>query len=120
MLKDVAVINARVRMHVDAVAAKGIIERKGMTKLRHIETDILWLQEHTARRILPLNKVLGTDNVSDLTTKNLPAAAINQYVESMSLEFADGRSQIAQNLHAIGEACASPPLIARLGLLIVA
>ena len=48
LLKDLAVIDPRVRMHVDATAAKGIIERKGMNKLRHIETDILWFQEQTA------------------------------------------------------------------------
>ena len=90
-------------MHVDATAAKGIIERKGRSKVRHIDTDVLWLQEQQARRILPLHKVLGTENVADLMTKNLSAAVIDKYVESMALDFAAGRSDIAQNLHSLQE-----------------
>ena len=46
-------------MHLDATAAIGIIERHGLNKVRHIETDVLRLQEREARRILPLTKVLG-------------------------------------------------------------
>ena len=34
-----------VRMHVDATAANGITERKGLSKVRHIDTDVLRLQE---------------------------------------------------------------------------
>ena len=101
LLKDLSVTEPKVRMHVDATAAKGIIERKGLNKLRHVETDILWLQEQAARRILPISKVLGTENVADLMTKNLPAASINKYIEQMYLEFASGRSTIAQNLHSL-------------------
>ena len=103
LLKDLSVTDPRVRMHIDATAAKGIIERKGLNKLRHVETDILWLQEQSARRVLPLNKVLGTENVADLMTKNLPAASINKYIEQMCLEFVSGRSTIAQNLHSLEE-----------------
>ena len=88
-------IDRTVGLHIDATAAKGIIERKGLNKLRHVETDILWLQEQAARRVLPLTKVLGTVNVADLMTNNLPAASINRYVEQMCLEFASGRSTIA-------------------------
>ena len=44
-----------VTVHIDANAAKGIVERKGLQKTRHIEVDILWLQEMQARRLLPLS-----------------------------------------------------------------
>ena len=33
------------RVHVDASAAKGIIERRGLDKVRHIDVNVLWLQE---------------------------------------------------------------------------
>ena len=31
------------RVHMYASAAKGIIERKGTGKVRHLDTDVLWL-----------------------------------------------------------------------------
>ena len=51
------------RVHVDAAAAKGMVERQGLQKVRHLEVDHLWLQEQQARRILPLSNVLGTGNL---------------------------------------------------------
>ena len=57
LLRDLGEPAPKVRMHLDATAAKGIIERKGLSKVRHVEVDILWLQELQARRLLPLNKV---------------------------------------------------------------
>ena len=48
LLKDFGETSPSIRMHVDATAAKGIIERKGLNKLRHIDLDVLWLQEQEA------------------------------------------------------------------------
>ena len=33
-----------VQMHVDASAAIGMIERQGLSKVRQIDTNVLWLQ----------------------------------------------------------------------------
>ena len=90
LLKEFGERDPKVRMHIDASAAKGIIERKGLNKLRHIDLDVLWLQEQQARRLLPLDKVLGTDNIADLMTKNLPAATIDKYISMMGLKFEAG------------------------------
>ena len=55
----------KTRVHMDASAAKGIIERKGISKIRHLHTDVLWLQDQQLRRIMPLQKVKGFDNPAD-------------------------------------------------------
>ena len=44
------------RIHVDASAAKSIIEMQGVGSVRHIEMDTLWLQEQQSRARLPLIK----------------------------------------------------------------
>ena len=49
----------KIRLHLDAAAAKGIIERRGLSKVRHIDVNILWLQEVCARKVLPVQKVAG-------------------------------------------------------------
>ena len=59
LLKDFGETSPTIRMHVDAIAAKGIIERRGLNKLRHIGMDIRWLQEQEARQLLP-NKLRTT------------------------------------------------------------
>ena len=38
-------IEAKVRLQVDAIAAKSIVERKGLSRGRHIDTAALWIQE---------------------------------------------------------------------------
>ena len=42
---------------MDASAAKAIIERRGIHKVRHLDVDILWLQQEEARRLMPLQKI---------------------------------------------------------------
>ena len=84
---------------LDANAARGIIERKGLCKVRHIDTDHLWLQQAQARRILPLQKVLGTSNVADLMAKHLGETDICKYIQMLDMEFTSGRSAAAAQLH---------------------
>ena len=100
-LRDFGEANPRVRLHIDASAAKGIVERKGLGKVRHIEVDVLWLQEQYARRLVPLQKCLGTDNVADMLTKHISANTIQHYSSSLAVEYPDGRSSIAQKLHSV-------------------
>ena len=49
----------RVQLHLDAAAAKGIIERRGLSKIRHLDVNVLWLRETCARRVQPVMKVPG-------------------------------------------------------------
>ena len=34
-----------IQLHVDAMAAKGMIERRGLSKVRHLDVNVLWQQE---------------------------------------------------------------------------
>ena len=81
---------------MDANAAIGIVQRSGLNKLRHVELDILWLQEQQARRLLPLRKVPGPLNPSDMMTKHVDLAHIEQYMKILYLKFEAGRADIAQ------------------------
>ena len=60
----------KIRVHLDASAVKGIVEREGIGKVRHVEVDVCWIQEQQARARLPLIKVDGSKNPADLMTKN--------------------------------------------------
>ena len=88
-----------IRVHVDANAAKGMVERQGLQKVRHLEVDHLWLQEQQARRMLPLSKVLGTENPADLMTKNVAQELVRKYMATMDIRFMAGRAAKAAQLH---------------------
>ena len=59
------------RLHMDSTAARGIIDRQGLSKVRHLDVNLLWLQEQLARDRVPLLKVPGPENNADLMTKHL-------------------------------------------------
>jgi len=94
-------IELNTRVHVDAAAAKGMVERRGISRVRHIEVDNLWIQEKEARRMLPIGKVFGGDNPADLMTKNVGIELAKKHMKAMGIRFAEGRSEAAAKLHSI-------------------
>ena len=47
--KDLGGSERQIQLHLDATAAKGVVERRGLSKVRYIDANILWLQEICAR-----------------------------------------------------------------------
>ena len=43
---------------VDASAALGIAQREGLGKLRHLQTDVIWLQSRAGKKALEIEKSL--------------------------------------------------------------
>ena len=91
----------KARLHMDSTAAKGIIDREGLSKVRHLDVNVLWLQEQMARDSVPILKVLGTENNADLTTKHLSHDMIGKHIKRMAMEFRGGRSEKASNLQSV-------------------
>jgi hypothetical protein len=89
------------KLNLDATAAKGILERQGISKVRHIDVAVLWLQQQVAKKIIPLVKVDGSINCADLLTKHLTVAVQERHVKTMQMEFREGRAQKAAQLHSI-------------------
>ena len=51
---------------------------------------------------MPLRKVLGTQNPSDMMTKHVGQPHIETYLDLLGLRYAEGRAGIAQKLHYMG------------------
>ena len=90
-----------IQLHIDALAAKGMIERKGLSKVRHLDVNVLWLQEQCARKLLPVAKVPGEDNPADLMTKHLVAPKVVKNTATMNMRRAEGRAGKAAQLHLV-------------------
>ena len=85
-----------VRVWTDSSAAIGICSRQGLGKLRHIDTQTLWVQEKVRTKQIILKKVHGEVNPADLLTKFLSSKdKIEQLVKLFGLEFMSGRAKSA-------------------------
>ena len=58
VLSDMGV-EVRLVVKTDASAAKGVANRQGLGKVRHIEVNQLWVQDRLARGDLTIEKING-------------------------------------------------------------
>ncbi len=91
MLRDIG-MHTTVTLYSDSSAARGIIHRTGLRKLRHLETGYLWLQAAVAKKRLSVRKVKGAENPAGLSTKYLSAAEMWKHIDFMQMASEAGRS----------------------------
>ena len=90
-----------IKLDVDSVvdaptAAKGIAHRRGLGKVRRLETNQLWIQEKVRTRQIILKKVKGDVNPADLLTKHLGSKdKVDQLVSLYGCAFMSGRAKSA-------------------------
>ena len=61
----------RLKLYCDSSAARGVMQRLGSGKIKHINIRHLWVQDLLKKRLFELNKVPTKHNVADLNTKKL-------------------------------------------------
>ena len=70
-------------LELDATAAKGILDRTGLAKVRHIDVNCLWLQEQCANNLVPRIKIPGEHNSADLMTKHFILRMFKRHLDSL-------------------------------------
>ena len=91
MCKDLG-LDMKGRVYTDSSAAKGITNRRGLGKTKHIDTTYLWVQERLHNNDFKLYKERTDDNVGDLFTKHLDQAKLNKFVKRLHHTFLSGQS----------------------------
>ena len=74
------------KLQVDANATIGMLHRRGMGKLRHIEVEELWLQQEIHKKRVVVYKIKGTENTADIGTKPVRREASDHYMKKMHFE----------------------------------
>ena len=97
MLVDLG-MRASITLFTDSSAARGIIHRAGLGKLRHLETGYLWLQAAVKNKRLQVRKVPGKDNPADLFTKHLAAAEMWKHLGTLGMTEEAGRTTAVPNI----------------------
>ncbi len=94
MAKDLGE-DVKLVVETDSSAAKGIGLRRGVGKVRHLHTPLLWVQKRAQRGDLELKKVNGKYNVADLGTKFLTASEMEKHLFACGFTFEGGQSSLA-------------------------
>ena len=87
-------VETRLRLKEDSSAAKGIAQRSGLGKTRHIEVNQLWVQEKVRNKELELCKVKGLDNLADALTKYVDGHDIEKQLNGIGCYIGSGRHSI--------------------------
>ena len=82
-------------LHTDSSTAKSISGRRGVGKIRHLHTPLLWLQQKVTARELAVAKIEGQRNRSDLGTKELAGPRMLELLSRCGFVLADGRHPLA-------------------------
>jgi hypothetical protein len=91
-----------VRLWVDSSAAKAIVSRIGLGKVRHLEVKYLWAQEAHRSGRFQVKKIAGERNPADVLTKPLSAADMVPKMRSVGAELVKRRSFASRTLSAKG------------------
>ena len=94
MAADMAKV-VKPRGRVDATASRAIASRRGVGRVRHLKTQVLWVQEAVARRELTIAKVPGCENPSRWGTKHLAEREMHERMRRAGCYTAGERSRLA-------------------------
>ena len=71
---------------------------QGLGKVRHLDTQSLWIQDAVRERRVRLEKVLGTENPADMFTKHIDGTLREKLMKKIGLEQRGGRAATAPQL----------------------
>ena len=74
-------------LETDSSAAKGVASRRGVGKIRHLHTPLLWLQGRVRRKELKVWKIDGKTNEADIGTKALNGEALDAIMKRLDFVF---------------------------------
>ena len=94
MLRDFDV-ELPIEIRTDASAAKGIANRRGLGKVRHMEVSQLWVQEKVSSGRIAIVKVKGENNIADALTKHVDHDSIGRHLAGTGQRIASGRHEPA-------------------------
>ena len=66
----------RVVLRLDSSSARSLLFKQGVSRVRHLDTKLLWIQDYSRRKIIEPRAINTIQNSSDLGTKPLTSQGI--------------------------------------------
>ena len=97
LFKDMGV-DVKVQINTDPSTGKSIASRRGAGKVRHLDSQELWIQERVARGDISIKKVPGEENLSDILTKHVDRKTLDKHLEGIGLMRRTGRHELSPSI----------------------
>ena len=82
-------------LETDSSAAKGVAQRRGVGRIRHLHTPLLWIQRKVKQGLCKVWKIDGKQNEADVGTKPLGQQSLIPILQRLGFVFEQGRSSQA-------------------------
>ena len=102
-------VEAKIKVHTDASAAKGIASRRGAGKVKHIEVNQLWLQQKVSTKEIDIQKIPRGENIADALTKYVSQEDMNKHLWGTHQVITAGRHEVAPTTGGTEESPGSSP-----------
>ncbi len=76
-------LEVSLRLYVDAKATLGMLSRRGAGSMKHVETNMFWMQSQVHNKSLVLHKIHTDHNYADILTKYVPGARAEGLMTAM-------------------------------------
>ena len=85
LMKELGDQITNMTLYVDAKATIGMVSRKGVGSVKHIQASELWVQDAVRRGVIGLRKVDTTLDPADLMTKHLDKATRERHLSTLQM-----------------------------------
>ena len=97
LFKDMGV-DVKVQINTDSSTGKSIASRRGAGKVRHLDSQELWIQERVARGDISIKKIPGDENLSDILTKHVDRKTLDKHLTGIGLMRRTGRHELSPSI----------------------
>eukprot|EP00929_Paragymnodinium_shiwhaense_P052292 TRINITY_DN26200_c1_g1_i2.p1 TRINITY_DN26200_c1_g1~~TRINITY_DN26200_c1_g1_i2.p1 ORF type:complete len:320 (-),score=34.73 TRINITY_DN26200_c1_g1_i2:248-1147(-) len=80
-------LDVAVEVLSDSSAARGHVSRRGLGRMRHIQSRFLWIQERAADGHVKISAVPGKQNPSDILTEAVSGQSLLQHLTVLGFEW---------------------------------
>lgn len=84
----------KIHVWMDARAGAAIGSRRGLGKVKHIDTIFLWVQDFINQQKVTLGKKHTSENLADVLTKLVDASTLRKFMVAMGFEYLEGKSSL--------------------------
>ena len=86
----------KVKIHIlmDATAGRSIGSRRGIGKVKHLDTIYLWVQEHVTSGRVTIGKIHTSMNFADILTKPVAGPLLQRLMLDQGFTFPQDRAKL--------------------------
>ena len=87
-------IKVKIHILMDATAGKSMGSRRGLGRVKHLDTIFLWVQEHVTSGRITIGKIHTSMNFADILTKPVAGPLLKRLMEIQGFSYPQSRAKL--------------------------